>query len=339
MNLSLIQRLKSPLSNLSLSSNITLSLLLCLSIKKPTSLLFNLLGIDCYFFLFSGLFFGLVTYTKCVANMEVQSKKHLYLSIATGSFVSLFFYFEPYSILKDISISIVLDVLLIFYTLPGISLLHSLKSGEFSINKASLSEFKDGLSKIFGCKIPQGGSLNSPLEDSPSKNTTLLSERASGKKPEKSDYSYDPQQGSSRGVSASQAGFNNFDKVLLKQGVIVFKPKPGFPSTTPGDLPGYTRLANNKGCFLYFPLRVNSDDWLRNPSNRVLSPGSAGSSRVESSSNTHVVQPSSSQASSEDESYKLDYTDSNLRKLGDELKDAVQTVLAVRDPRVNTAIR
>lgn len=342
MNLSLIQRLKSYLrSNLSLTSSITLSLILCISIKKPISSLFNLLGINSYFFLFSGLFSGLVTYTKCVGNMEVPSKKRLYLSIATGAFVSIFFYLEAYSILKDISLSIVLDVLSIFHKLPGISLLHSSISGKFSINKASLSGFKDWLSNFFRCKITQGGSLNSPLYDSPSKKTTLLSERASGKKPEKSDYSYEPQQGSSRGVSASQAGFNNYNHAVLKEGVIVLSPKPGFPSTSPGDIPGYTRLPNNKGSFMYFPLGVNSDNWLNNPNNRVLSTGTAGSSRLETSSNTHVVEPSSSQASSEEKSNKFDYNYSNsdLRKLGDELQDAVDRVISDRDSGDKSSVK
>ena len=102
MNLSLIQRLKIYLSKLNTSSSFVISLILCFSLKQPFSLLFKLLGLNDYFFLLSGLFSGLVTYTKAVNNMEIPSKKPLYLSMATGAFVSLFFYLLAYSGLNDV---------------------------------------------------------------------------------------------------------------------------------------------------------------------------------------------------------------------------------------------
>lgn len=206
MNLSLIQRLKSYLSNLTLSSSIILSLILCFFLKQPMSLLFKLLGINSYFYLFCGLFSGLLTYTKAVGNMEVPSKKPLYLSIAIGAFVSLFFYYLPYSILIEVYMYIGLGVLSLFDRLPAISLLHGLKSGKFYVNKDSFSGFKDALKNFFyGNKIPQGGSLNRPLQDLPSKKTTLLSERASGKRPQMGDYGNDPQEGSSKRAKTDES--------------------------------------------------------------------------------------------------------------------------------------
>lgn len=208
MNLSLIQRLKIYLSKLNTSSSFVISLILCFSLKQPFSLLFKLLGLNDYFFLLSGLFSGLVTYTKAVNNMEIPSKKPLYLSMATGAFVSLFFYLLAYSGLNDVWLFIGLSVLSFFDTLPGISSLHGLNSRKLSVNKDSISGFKDEWRKtFFGNKLPAGGFVNAPLDNPPSQKTNLLSERARGKKPEMSGSRSDPQQGSSRGVkrTASEA--------------------------------------------------------------------------------------------------------------------------------------
>jgi hypothetical protein len=125
MNLSPV--LKKIFSSLTLRNNLIITLTLCLLIKQPLSLLFILLGINNYFFLFCGLFSGLVTYTKIVANNETSSKKSLYLSIATGGFVSLSFYYLSFNNLMVFIISMPLGFSFILENLPSYSDIFSAK--------------------------------------------------------------------------------------------------------------------------------------------------------------------------------------------------------------------
>ena len=199
-----LEKIKNYLSNLTLTSSVILTLILCLSIKQPISLLFMLLDVKQYFFLFCGLFSALVTFTKAVGNMETPTNKALYLSIIFGAFVSLFFYLLPCSLLIDVYLNIGLGlglgVLSFLEKLPKIS---SLSHNKYYINKNSFSGFKDALRNFFsGNKLLIDGSPNSPLDTPVRKKNTFFSE--SGNMPDMTGSRYDPEEGSSRGVRRYQ---------------------------------------------------------------------------------------------------------------------------------------
>lgn len=198
MNLSLVC-IKKFFSSLTLRNSFIITLILCLFIRQPISILFKLLGINNYFYLFCGLFSGLVTYTKSVGNNEVPSKKSLYLSIATGGFVSLFFYFLSFNNLMEYILSIALPLGFsgILENLPSFSYLFEklldLKSGKLSLNKARLLEWIKNY--LLGSKITPGSNGSCWLPGSSIQTTTHLSERASGKKPDLGGLRNDPQIG------------------------------------------------------------------------------------------------------------------------------------------------
>ena len=126
MNLSLIRKVWTRLCELSTSNTIVVSILLGLFVKLPFSLLFKLLGIYDYHFILSGLFSGLLLYTKSISNDKIPEKKALCLSLSTGVFVSLFLYMLPYSGLIHVLLIPFLSLLPIFDSLPGISSLQVL---------------------------------------------------------------------------------------------------------------------------------------------------------------------------------------------------------------------
>ena len=183
MNLSLIQRLKKYLSNLSLTSSFILPLILVLALKLPISLLFNLLDIKSYFYLFAGLFSGLVTYAKAVGNMEVPSKKALCLAIASASLTSLFFYIYPTSYLKDcfFSIGLYLGVSSIFEKLPSLKSLSGSNTGKFKFSKNSLSKLGNALRNyLFSEKMTLEGNGKFSSPPTVKQSTTHLSGRGIG---------------------------------------------------------------------------------------------------------------------------------------------------------------
>ena len=65
---------------------------------------------------------------------------------------------------------------------------------------------------------------------------------------------------------------------MLKKGVIICRVKPGFPTTPPENINGYTRIHNDKGDFMFFPIGVDSKNWLQDVTNRTPLERNAGSS-------------------------------------------------------------
>ena len=218
--------MKKIFSYLTLRNNLIIGLTLCLLIKQPISLLFKLLGINNYFFLFCGLFSGLVTYTKIVANNETSSKKSLYLSIATGGFVSLFSYYLSLNNLMEFIISLHLGFSLILENFPIYSYIFSANflkkimreklsfwiSGKLSLNKPRLIEVKKNFHFTGGevKKITPVGNGSCQLPGSPNQTITHLSERPSGNQPNSGGFNNNPQWGSSlqSNSNSSQPGLN-----------------------------------------------------------------------------------------------------------------------------------
>jgi len=209
--------LKSYIKELISSRKLHLCILLLISIKIPYTLLFKELDWYSYLFLFCGFYSGFSVFFLTLAKQDKPSVKSFCISVAVGALISLFLYNCKCNYLLDLSLSISLPfcVLGVFDKLPKFTLLDDLElkikklNVNFKFKRLSFSDFNAGFNKLkFGNKITQGGFPDSQLQDSSSKSTIHLSERANGKKYELGGYSQSSSLPSYEEYSGSKKVYN-----------------------------------------------------------------------------------------------------------------------------------